>query len=275
MKNKHIWGSQGEKLVFLHGLGGVGQLWLPFARNLSKEFQILTPDQLGHGSKVDAISKFHPLDYARDLIETVETFEFTNCWLIGHSMGSRSALAFAHLRPDLLKGLILVELGLEEKNFPHFADKWERITHFLANLPVHFASRKEASDFLEQNCPDSSFIAYILATAKLNQPKFNPKITLALNPQSLIETIKQASTFSFEPLLEEIIIQGIPILLLRGAKSQVWSVENFQHLQTRFSLYPHVSFKQFSQAGHGLPFEFPKAFLSQIKDFILEGHRPS
>ena len=54
---------------------------------------------------------YTPLDYGQDLVDAMASLTFHPAWVVGHSMGVRSACALAHLKPDWVCGLVLVDLG--------------------------------------------------------------------------------------------------------------------------------------------------------------------
>src|SRR5947209_288573 len=96
-----------QRIVFLHGMGGTGSLWRPVASALEDHYEILAPDQRGHGrSLVSHIPGarvepgYSPLDYGRDVVETLQSLNFHPTWIVGHSMGVRTACAVAHLKPE-------------------------------------------------------------------------------------------------------------------------------------------------------------------------------
>src|SRR4051794_24138173 len=101
-------------------MGGTGALWRPIAASLENHFWIMALDQRGHGGsrlvrapggRNAQHEDYTPLSYGRDVIETLEAESFHPTWLIGHSMGVRTACAAAHLRPEWVRGLVLVDLG--------------------------------------------------------------------------------------------------------------------------------------------------------------------
>ncbi len=112
------WGNTKEekpRVVFLHGMGGTGALWRPIAAGLEDHFEILAPDQRGHGaSRVTATPggrdapSYTPLDYGRDVVETLDALKFHPTWIVGHSMGVRTACAAAYLKPEWIQGLVLL-----------------------------------------------------------------------------------------------------------------------------------------------------------------------
>ena len=73
---------------------------------------------------------YTPLEYGRDVVETLEKQNFHPTWLIGHSMGVRTACAAAHLKPEWIQGMVLVDLGFAG---PAGGGLGEDLARFLQN----------------------------------------------------------------------------------------------------------------------------------------------
>src|SRR6201987_2660632 len=65
-----------KMLIFLHGMGGTGQIWRPIAASLEEEFLCIAPDQRGHGQSrpipASEANSFHASDYAKDIVQLIE-----------------------------------------------------------------------------------------------------------------------------------------------------------------------------------------------------------
>ena len=46
------WRGKGQPVVFLHGLGGSSESWLPQLRNLGNTYQCIAPDLPGYGASL-------------------------------------------------------------------------------------------------------------------------------------------------------------------------------------------------------------------------------
>lgn len=255
------------KLLFLHGLGGTGALWRPIAADLESEAEILAPDQRGHGGSrpVPTASEFTPIAFAQDVAALQEALHFKPAWLIGHSMGVRTASALAHLRPDLVQGLILVDLGFSG---PAGGGLGSGLAGFLQTLPESFPSRAEARGFLKQHCPDVAIGQYLAAVAQTDAT--SGITTFPFDHAALIKTLEAAATNSVREWLQERAARGLPILALRGANSGVWNEAEFAQERKAFQAMPNVVFETFEGAGHGLPFEQRKQFTARIRSFIAD-----
>lgn len=263
--------SSDHRVALLHGMGGTGALWRPVAASLENHYWVMAFDQRGHGKSRfvratggrDAQQEgFTPLHYGRDVIETLGSENFHPTWLIGHSMGVRTACAAAHLRPDWVRGLVLVDLGFFG---PAGGGLGEGLARFLRVLPTQFATREDARKFMTENCPDPSIAQYLMATS-VRAP--DGTITFPFDHAALIETIEAAAQVSVRSWVRELSAKGMPILVLRGAQSLVWSHEEYEEERKLLAAYPSVVFKEFEGAGHGLPFEQRARFVAELESFF-------
>jgi pimeloyl-ACP methyl ester carboxylesterase len=255
------------RLVFLHGMGGTGSLWRPIAASLEDRYAILAPDQRGHGQSQTVpvgrdTSRYTPLDFGQDVIDTLQRTSFQPCWLIGHSMGVRTACAAAHLRPDWVQGLVLIDLGFSGQAGGGLGDG---LAQFLKALPPEFASRAEARAFMDANCPDPSIGQYLLAVSTATA---EGRVSFPFDHSALIQTIEAARDSSVRDWVGELLKRGMPILVLRGGTSLVWSHEEFEAEREHFKSFPSIEFREVEGAGHGLPFERRALFLEMLEEFV-------
>ena len=195
-------GRETDRILLLHGMGGTGALWRPVAASLEDSFDILAPDQRGHGrSQVEAApggaGPYSPLDFGRDLVETLDHLGFHPCWVVGHSIGVRSACALAHLKPDWIRGLVLVDLGFSGVAGGGLG---EGLASFLSKLPMRFGSREEARQFMAVECPDPAIAQYLLAVSIRTA---DGGLTFPFDHGALIQTIHAARDISVRKWVEE------------------------------------------------------------------------
>lgn len=278
----HHWSSRGSlieqrslplplppKITLLHGIGGTGAIWRPIGASLENEMSVLALDQRGHGqSRVLSTQGspiqpgFTPLDYGQDVIDTLESLNFHPSWLLGHSMGVRSAVAAAYIKPHWIQGLILVDLGFSGVAGGGLG---ESLSHFLKVLPPQFSSREAAKTFMASHCPDPSIGQYLMAVSVVDS---EGHLSFPFDHWALIQTIEAAQNFSVRNWIKDLGDRGMPILVLRGEKSLVWNRNEFKQEREQFSEIKSIVFKEIAGAGHGLPFEQRTAFVSTIREFI-------
>jgi pimeloyl-ACP methyl ester carboxylesterase len=268
----HFWPAESQedqKVVFLHGMGGTGALWRPIAAALETHCSILAPDQRGHGkSQIPSATasrnpaRYTPLDYGRDLAETLDARGFYPAFVVGHSMGVRTACAFSHLRPDRVRGLVLIDLGFSG---PAGGGLGNGLAQFLRILPQMFPSRDAAREFMKENCPDPSIAQYLMA---VSVKESDGQIRFPFDHSALIQTIQASVDVSVREWIREAGARGTPVLILRGAESLVWSKDEFEHEKHELAAFSSIQFEELSNASHGLPFEQRLKFVERLKLFF-------
>ena len=98
-EGSHDVSESGRKWVFLHGLMGYASNWRKVLSGLGTD-SYLAIDQRGHGRSFQPEQGYSAVDYAQDLRKITEELGWNRFVLVGHSMGGRNALAFAHLHPE-------------------------------------------------------------------------------------------------------------------------------------------------------------------------------
>lgn len=99
--------GKGRVVVLLHGYLGSKEIWDKSIKNLSKTYRVIAIDLPGHG-ETDCFGYVHSMDLMAKCVKAVlDQLRLKKYVIIGHSMGGYTALAFAELFPDNLKGLCL------------------------------------------------------------------------------------------------------------------------------------------------------------------------
>lgn len=93
----------------LHGFTGTWRTWMGLIPTLSRHYQVIIPDLLGHG---DTTAPPDPDRYrieyaAADLITLLDTLKLEQVALLGYSMGGRLALYTATHYPERIAALSL------------------------------------------------------------------------------------------------------------------------------------------------------------------------
>ena len=264
------WGTEhSTNLVFLHGMGGVGALWRPIAAVLEDHYRIIAVDQRGHGGSrpvpFDARAQrpdFSPAAFGSDVIETLSDMQVSKAFFVGHSMGVRTAVACAHLDPDRVQGLALIDLGFSG---PAGGGLGKTLADFLRILPEQFASRAAARQYMVDHCPEVSIGQYLMAVSSVNE---HGVVTFPFDHSSLIDTIDASIQISTEAWLKAFAETGKPILVIRGENSAVYLRERYLQEYERFKNYLNVRFVEMKGTGHGLPFEKRKEFCEKITQWV-------
>ena len=159
-------------ILFIHGLGVTGAVWMPFARRLTLRYAAVAPDLRGHGASDELPWGYLPANYARDLVGLYDARAIGPAPVVGHSLGALVALALADLRPDLVTALVLVDPPLDESVPYTIVEQVYRLRHepagaleayLLASDPSGNRAQAAALAVMFRQAADPAFEA-VLAT---------------------------------------------------------------------------------------------------------------
>lgn len=98
----------GPALLFLHGGMGSIPVYAPTIEYFSKEYQVIAPEQMGHGRTADDPSR--PMDYhamAEDTAELLRQLNIPRVFVLGHSDGGDVGLDLAINHPEMVVKLAM------------------------------------------------------------------------------------------------------------------------------------------------------------------------
>jgi pimeloyl-ACP methyl ester carboxylesterase len=111
----HYWRTAGVNkptLVLAHGSSDDGLCWTNLAKELEDQFDIVMIDARGHGLS-DPPKPDDPADVqADDLMGLIRELKLANPIVMGHSMGSYAAAAFAAKYPGVPRAVVLEDPNL-------------------------------------------------------------------------------------------------------------------------------------------------------------------
>lgn len=245
------------KLIFLHGLLGNSQNWIPAARTLEDKFEILLMDQRGHGRTREASGGFAPEDFSNDLLEVVEALGWTKFSLIGHSLGARTSFVFASQNPGQIEKLIVEDMG------PHKTREASRKTEIMIeSVPTPFKSRSEARDFF-QNTFEERYGKLLSDYLYSNiEKKDDGSYDWRFDKLGALEALKIGRTKDFWADYENIQSE---CLIIRGEYSDHLPEDVYQDMLKRNT---NASGVVISGAGHWVHFDQFSTFMKQVDEFL-------
>jgi pimeloyl-ACP methyl ester carboxylesterase len=95
-------------LVFLHYFGGSSNTWAKVISHLDHQFRCISIDLPGFGNSQNKIKSFSVRDFAIEVEQIINDLDLKKYVLIGHSMGSKIAMAVASGQALGLTSLILI-----------------------------------------------------------------------------------------------------------------------------------------------------------------------
>lgn len=98
--------GEGESIVFVHGVGMNKDVWAPQLDMFAATHRVVAYDMLGHGGSRLPPAEPTLSDYADQLRRLLDALGIERANIVGHSMGSLVALAFATVFPDRVLRLV-------------------------------------------------------------------------------------------------------------------------------------------------------------------------
>ena len=216
------WGSKNHHpILFLHGGGLNAHTWDVVCLMLRREYHCLALDQRGHGD-----SEWEPTaDYSfeaqiRDIEGFIEKLGLQRPLLVGHSMGGFAAMGYAMRHADKMAGLTLIDVGPELS-----MDGAKRIREFISQE----RELDSVEDFVERAMAFNPMRNPALLRRSLlhNLRKLpNGKWTWKHDPNRMPANFNNERVERAQQILEEVHKISCPTLIMRGARSDVFSDEN-------------------------------------------------
>lgn len=243
--------GEGKPLVILHGLFGSADNWMTIAKDLQKHYTLYLIDQRNHGDSGHS----DEWDYkvmAEDLKELLEDNDLESIYLMGHSMGGKTAMTFALLYPDKVEKLIVADIAPR-----HYPVHHQTILEGLNAINLEkLSSRKEADEKLAEYIEDWGIRQFLLKSLTRKEGKFAWKINLPVITEK-IENIGEA--------LDRDKVFDKPTLFMGGANSKYIQDKDKADID---KFFPNSHLIHIKDAGHWLHAEKPDAVAETVKAFL-------
>ena len=244
--------GEGKPLLILHGYFGMSDTWKTLGNQFAKDYQVHLIDQRNHGRSFHSDAFNYQL-LADDLYNYIQHHQLENVYLVGHSMGGKTAMLFAVTYPDLIDKLIVVDISPKEYQPHHNA--------ILAGLnAVDFTihnSRKLVDEKLSEYIPEMGVRQFLMKNVYWIEKgqlgfRFNLKSLTENNPE-VGKSLPQNTTFNKETLF------------LKGEKSGYIILEEQIIIDSHFTNNKVI---EIANAGHWLHAENPSDFYEEVIGFL-------
>jgi len=242
--------GSGDPLIILHGLFGSSDNWQTLGKQFSEDFSVYLVDQRNHGRSPHS-DEFNYDLLAQDLDAFMTQEGIASAYLLGHSMGGKTAMRFAQLFPEKVKKLVVADMGIKAYE-PHHHDV---LRAFHAINPETLDSRSEAEDRIKSIIPERGVRQFLLKN--LNRKK-DGNYGLRVNFRVMEKEMDQI----LEALPKDKV--EVPTLFIRGVKSNYIPDADFDQIR---EIFPRAEFADI-QAGHWLHAEKPEEFYIEVKKFV-------
>ena len=139
-------GGKKPPFVLLHGYSDNGLCWTRTARELESDFDVIMPDLRNHGLSTDVEEGIETFEMMKEIVELIDKLKLDRTWILGHSMGGRIASLIAENYPDIVKGVILVDPGL---NFKPKISFREMMIYFAFKVMLNNMRKKTEEQMLQ------------------------------------------------------------------------------------------------------------------------------
>lgn len=256
--------NESERIVFVHGLMAFAANWRKIANRLEDQYQCLIYDQRGHGRSFKPETGYRTEDFAEDLYRITEDLGWDRFHLVGHSMGGKNAIVFADLYPEKVRTLTIEDIGAEAT--PKVLDYYQRM---LDAVPTPFKSREEVQHFFKEEFvkrfpakePNEVLATFLQANI---EEKPDKTYDWRFSKQAIFETVRSGHQ---KNRWHEVSQLKMPILLVRGEKSHIFSHEEYEKMLMTNSKIKGI---EVPEAGHWLHYEKYEEFVQILRDFIQQ-----
>ena len=99
--------GQGEPLLLVPGLSGVGSFWAPQVADFKRDFRVVIHDHRGTGQSTHSRITYSVEQMAADVLKLMDTLGIEAAHFVGHSTGGAIGQILAIEHPRRLKSLVL------------------------------------------------------------------------------------------------------------------------------------------------------------------------
>ncbi|MGO0060381.1 alpha/beta fold hydrolase [Brevibacillus fluminis] len=240
-------GPSERTLVALHGHFGTATMFAQLARAI-QGWRLVALDQRGHGWSAHVDERAYSREtYRNDLHVLIEKeLGGMPVVLLGHSLGGVNAYQFAAHYPNLVKALIIEDIGAE------VADDQNWVKRLLARVP----SIRELRQSLECILGAGAFSYFEESVVE-----YPDGWTVRFDAEGIIHSQEYLNGSWWEDWLAS----SCPALLMQGERSPILSWELAQRMAKK---RPNTSLLQFPECGHTIRNGDPDGYFDAVNRFL-------
>lgn len=245
----------GQPLLLISGTGYGGWYWRGLARELARDYQVITFDNRGAGGSEKPAGPYTTPQLAADTAGLLDGLGLRAAAVLGHSLGGFVAQELALARPDLVAKLILASTS---PGGP-------------AAIPVTPAALDVLTN--REGDPVELFNRGMAVATGLGFVERHPEVIAELwayratNPVPPEPYRAQVLAGAQHDAAERLGAIACPTLILTGSEDQVVPAGNAALLAERI---PGARVAILPGLGHHFPLEDPAAALAAIRSFLAE-----
>ena len=246
--------GEGPPLVVLHGLFGSGRNWQGIARQLSG-WRAIVADARNHGASPWADDMSYAA-MADDVFELIDTLALDRPVLLGHSMGGKTAMTAALMRPGAIRALIAADIAPVAYLHSHLS-----LVHAMQSVDLtQLRRRADADAALTEAAPEPAMRDFLLQNLVFDGGQARWRINLV----ALAANMAALTGWS---LPRGAGVYDSPSLFVHGGKSSYVTAAHHRDIRR---LFPKASIVTIDGAGHWIHADRPGEFLAAAESFLKD-----
>jgi pimeloyl-ACP methyl ester carboxylesterase len=210
------------------------------AEMLSPGWRLIALDQRGHGYSSHT-SSYSRSDYLSDLVVFFDHLHINEAVMLGNSLGGVNAYQFAAAHPDIVRGLIIEDIGAVVAADMSFVLPWAGT----------FPTREALEERIGQR-----FLPYLADSLRNTSAGWR----LPFDPVDILSSQNHLNGDYWNDWLAS----RCPALLIRGRQSRLTTQEHFEKMVERRS-NTHLATLD---GGHIVHVDNPAGFANSVKNFL-------
>lgn len=244
--------------ILLHGYGEGAYVWNEVFLGRPQTFPVIAVDLAGHGRSCRSLnSTYTTLEAVEDIKEVVAQMCLDQFGLIGHSWGGIIALHIAAQLSDSVKGLVVVDCGIEDddEGKEYVREELNRSLRLYQTVDEYAAWLADRRPLVSlANIRRLANDSLCLRADGRFELRLDPALGDAMPPKS----------HNIREILRTI---QAPVLLVRGAISGIFSLEMAGETARALK---RCKFHSVPKAGHSVMSDNPQGFISAIVPFMQD-----
>ncbi|NEP80066.1 MAG: alpha/beta hydrolase [Okeania sp. SIO3B3] len=237
-------GGVGVNILALHGHFGCGRWFASLAEYLGESYRLTALDQRGHGWS-DKTEEYSREAYINDAVKVIHLLKLEPVILIGHSLGGVNAYQLAARFPQLVQGMIIVDIGAITQDDLSFVLSW----------PQRFPTLQTVNAFFADACIDGG--KYFMESLK----EYSDGWGFRFRYKDMVVSQQQLNGDWWPDWLGS----SCPALLMCGQLSKVLPTKHAREMAVQ---RPNTRLIEFSECGHNIHFDAVEDFHKAVQEFI-------
>jgi len=235
--------GDGRIVIALHAHWMEGTTFEPLAAALAPDWRVIALDQRGHGYS-DPAKTYTREDYLGDLQSLIAHLAPDEpIALLGNSLGGVNAYQFAARHPQLVRALVIEDIGAEVRDDTTFALPWGGLYETREALVERVGAR---------------FVPYLEPSFR----KTHEGWRLAFDPGDTVASQNSLNGDHWKDWLGS----DCPALLIRGRDSRVTAQDHMEQMALR---RPNTRL-EILEGGHVVHMDNPIGFAEAVKKFLRQ-----